>query len=223
MAMNVSQTTALSPEQIMTLSPVIAVVSVDSVANAVALSGALTKGGVRAIEITLRTPCAVDAIKAVANEVEDAVVGAGTVLSQADIDKVVDAGARFLVSPGFTDALLDGFDQVDIPALPGVANASQAMQLAERGYHCLKFFPAQAAGGSTYLKSLAGPLPQFKFCPTGGVSPANAAEYLALDNVLCVGGSWLAPSDLVKDAQWQAITQLALDTMALNKNRLATR
>ena len=195
-------------EEIMTLSPLIAVVTVSEAARAAPLAQALVKGGVRAIEITLRTPAALAAIEAAA-QVEGAVVGAGTVLSIQDLRAATEAGAKFAVSPGSTPSLLEAARAAPIPLLPGVATASELMQGLELGYSNFKFFPAEAAGGAAVLKGLAGPFPQAKFCPTGGVTLDNAGDYLSLPNVVCVGGSWLAPDKLTAAGDWDAIEALA--------------
>ena len=195
-------------EEIMTLSPVIAVGTVSEAARAAPLAQALVKGGVRAIEITLRTPAALAAIEAAA-QVEGAVVGAGTVLSIQDLRAATEAGAKFAVSPGSTPSLLEAARAAPIPLLPGVATASELMQGLELGYSNFKFFPAEAAGGAAVLKGLAGPFPQAKFCPTGGVTLDNAGDYLSLPNVVCVGGSWLAPDKLTAAGDWDAIEALA--------------
>ena len=195
-------------EEIMTLSPVIAEVTVSEAARAAPLAQALVKGGVRAIEITLRTPAALAAIEAAA-QVEGAVVGAGTVLSIQDLRAATEAGAKFAVSPGSTPSLLEAARAAPIPLLPGVATASELMQGLELGYSNFKFFPAEAAGGAAVLKGLAGPFPQAKFCPTGGVTLDNAGDYLSLPNVVCVGGSWLAPDKLTAAGDWDAIEALA--------------
>ena len=195
-------------EEIMTLSPLIAVVTVSEAARAAPLAQALVKGGVRAIEITLRTPAALAAIEAAA-QVEGAVVGAGTVLSIQDLRAATEAGAKFAVSPGSTPSLLEAARAAPIPLLPGVATASELMRGLEFGYSNFKFFPAEAAGGAAVLKGLAGPFPQAKFCPTGGVTLDNAGDYLSLPNVVCVGGSWLAPDKLTAAGDWDAIEALA--------------
>ncbi|MBL4726999.1 MAG: bifunctional 4-hydroxy-2-oxoglutarate aldolase/2-dehydro-3-deoxy-phosphogluconate aldolase [Rhizobiaceae bacterium] len=200
---------------IMTLAPVIPVVVVEEVGSAVALARALVAGGLPAIEVTLRTPIAMEALKAIADEVEGAFVGAGTVVTPAQIKQVEAAGAKFMVSPGVSENLLDAADDSALPLLPGTATASEVMNLGERGYSHMKFFPGSLAGGAPYLKALSGPLPQYSFCPTGGVSLANASEYLALQNVLCVGGSWVAPKNLVEAGDWDAITKLASDAVKL--------
>ncbi|MGN6467285.1 MAG: 2-dehydro-3-deoxy-phosphogluconate aldolase [Rhizobiaceae bacterium] len=189
--------------------PVIPVLKIDRLAEAVPLARALAEGGLPAVEITLRTPDALDAIRLVADEVPEAVVGAGTILSARNFEHAVDAGARFIVSPGTTQELLDCARASDVPFLPGGITPSEIMSLKEEGYSLLKFFPAEQAGGAAFLRSLASPLAGVRFCPTGGISLANAHDYLALPNVVCVGGSWLAPDELLKAKDWSAITALA--------------
>lgn len=188
--------------------PIIPVLVVQDAAHAAPLAQALIAGGLPILEVTLRTPAALDVIRAMA-EVPGGVVGAGTVLTPQDVEAAKSAGARFAVAPGATDRLLDACEGADLPLLPGAATATEAMRLLERGYTTQKFFPAEASGGAPAIKAIGAPIPQVSFCPTGGVSPANAADYLALSNVLCCGGSWVAPADLVKAQDWGAITELA--------------
>jgi 2-dehydro-3-deoxyphosphogluconate aldolase/(4S)-4-hydroxy-2-oxoglutarate aldolase len=202
-------------EALMIAAPVIPVVIVDDPAQAVKMARALVAGGLPAIEVTLRTARALDCLSAIAAEVEGAIAGAGTVLDAAQISAVEKAGAKFLVSPGASELLLDAADDGLLPLLPGTATASEMMQLGERGYRHMKFFPASLAGGAPYLKALASPLPRFKFCPTGGISMKNAAEYLTLPNVLCVGGSWVAPAEMLDAGDWTGIEKLAREAAAL--------
>lgn len=190
------------------LAPVIPVLVVHDPATAQPLARALVEGGLPALEVTLRTPAALEVISEMA-KVEGGSVGAGTLLTPEDVANALKAGAKFGVSPGATDKLLDAAEAAHLPMLPGAATATEAMRLFERGYHVQKFFPAEAAGGAAALKAIGAPLPQISFCPTGGVSLANAPTYLALGNTLCVGGSWVAPSDLVEKGDWEGITQLA--------------
>ncbi len=194
---------------ILALAPVIAVVVIDELAYAVPIARALVAGGIRAIEITLRTPCALGAIAQIAANVEHAVVGAGTVLDAAQLEAAHRAGAHFAVSPGSTPRLLDAAAHSSLPLMPGAATASEAMGLLERGYQHLKFFPAVPAGGAKLLAALGGPLSRLRFCPTGGITLDNATGFLALANVACVGGSWLTPGDRLVAGDWQAIEQLA--------------
>ncbi|WP_416531423.1 bifunctional 4-hydroxy-2-oxoglutarate aldolase/2-dehydro-3-deoxy-phosphogluconate aldolase [Streptomyces coelicoflavus] len=200
---------------VLDLAPVVPVVVVDDLADAVPLARALVAGGLPAIEVTLRTPVALDAIRAIAAEVPGAVVGAGTVVTAEQVGQVVTAGARFLVSPGWTDALLEAMRGSGVPFLPGASTTSEVVALLERGVREMKFFPAEAAGGTAYLKALAAPLPQARFCPTGGITPASAPEYLALPNVGCVGGSWMLPKDAVAGRDWARVERLAREAAGL--------
>jgi 2-dehydro-3-deoxyphosphogluconate aldolase/(4S)-4-hydroxy-2-oxoglutarate aldolase len=194
--------------------PVIPVVVIDRAADAVPLARAMLAGGVDTMEITLRTPDAVDAIRSVAEHVPDMAVGAGTIVRAGQAREAVAAGAAFLVSPGCTPRLLEALLDQAVPILPGAATASEVMTLLEDGITEMKFFPAAAAGGTTALGALAGPLSEVTFCPTGGIDRTAATDYLALPNVACVGGSWLTPSDLVAAQDWEAITALAADVIA---------
>lgn len=200
---------------LLALSPVIPVVVVDDAEHAVPLAEALLRGGVRVIELTLRTPAALAAIERVAAEVPGIVIGAGTVTAPEHAEQAAKAGAAFLVTPGSTDRVLDAAEDTGLPFLPGAATVSEAMRLAERGLTSLKFFPAEAVGGVDYLKSIGGPLPGLRFCPTGGITPATAPNYLALPNVGCVGGSWLAPKDALVSGDWARVEELARAASAL--------
>ncbi len=202
-------------EAILKLAPVVPVLVIDEVATAVPLARALVAGGLKAIEVTFRTEAALESIRAIAAEVDGAVVGAGTVLTAAQVDQAVAAGCRFMVSPGASPGLLDAVADCPIPLLPGSASASEAMTLLERGYAFQKFFPAEPAGGAAYLKSLSQPLAGLRFCPTGGISRETAGRYLALPNVVCVGGSWVAPGDKVAAGAWGEIEALARDAAGL--------
>ena len=201
-------------EEICRLAPVVPVLVVKDVAHAAPLAKALVKGGLPALEVTLRTPAALEVITEMAR-IEGGVVGAGTLLTSDDVENAKMAGATFGVSPGATDRLLDACEANDLPLLPGATSASESMRLLERGYSVQKFFPAEAAGGVPFLKSLSSPLPQIRFCPTGGVSLKNAMDYLSLPNTLCVGGSWVAPADLVEAGDWAGIEALAAEAAAL--------
>ena len=203
---------------ILDLAPVIPVVVIDDPKIAVPVARALVAGGLPAIEVTLRTPTALASIERIAAEVPGAVVGAGTVLSPEHAQAAVRAGAAFLVSPGATPRLLGAMAETGVPYLPGAATASEVMALAERGITEVKFFPAQAAGGVPYLKSLSGPLPDVRFCPTGGIDAAAAPTYLALSNVACVGGSWLTPSEVLSSHAWDRIEQLAREAAGLRSS-----
>lgn len=201
--------------EICRLAPVIPVLVVSDPAQARPLAQALVDGGLPALEVTLRTPAALEVIAEMA-KVEGGTVGAGTLLTPEDVARAVEAGARFGVSPGASDRLLDAAEESDLPMLPGAATATEAMRLLERGYSVQKFFPAEAAGGVKALKAIGAPLPAIRFCPTGGVSLANAPDYLALPNTLCVGGSWVAPADKVEAGDWAAITELAREAARLS-------
>jgi 2-dehydro-3-deoxyphosphogluconate aldolase/(4S)-4-hydroxy-2-oxoglutarate aldolase len=203
--------------RILSAAPVVPVLTIEDVKTAVPLARALVAGGLTALEVTLRTAAGLDCIRAIAAEVEGANVGAGTVLDAGQLRDAVKAGATFLVSPGATPGLLDAAADVSVPYLPGVATAGEAMTLAERGLTMLKFFPAEPAGGADYLKALAAPLPGIRFCPTGGISLKNVAAYLALPNVICVGGSWVAPGEALGKGDWAAVTALARDAAQLKR------
>lgn len=194
--------------------PVLPVLVIDDAALARPLAEALIAGGLTVLEVTLRTPAALDAIREMA-EVPGSHVGAGTLITPDDVQAAKAAGARFGVSPGATAALMDACEAVDLPLLPGAATATEAMALLERGYAMQKFFPAEASGGAPALAAIGGPLPQISFCPTGGIGAGNAEQYLRLGNVICVGGSWTAPRDLLEARDWDAITALARATLKL--------
>lgn len=206
-----------SAVSVLDLAPVLPVVVVEDTADAVPLARALVAGGLHGIEVTLRTPAGLGAIRAIAAEVGDSVVGAGTVITPRQVDDCVAAGARFLVSPGWTDVLLTAMRASGLPFLPGVSTTTEVVTLLERGVREMKFFPAQAAGGTAYLKSLAGPLPQARFCPTGGIGPANAPDYLALSNVGCVGGTWMIPDDAIIARDWARVERLAREAAGLRR------
>jgi 2-dehydro-3-deoxyphosphogluconate aldolase/(4S)-4-hydroxy-2-oxoglutarate aldolase len=209
----------LNAIDVMRDAPVIPVIVLSDVAHAVPLARALVAGGIRMLEVTLRTPVALACIEAIAREVPDAVAGAGTIRSAADAQAAVKAGARFGVSPGYTQAVGRACRELGLPLLPGVATGSEILAAQEDGYTELKFFPAMQAGGPAMLKAWQGPFGDVKFCPTGGVTPANAGEFLALANVACVGGSWLTPADAVAQGDWARITQLARETRGLKPVR----
>ncbi|MFI6468307.1 bifunctional 4-hydroxy-2-oxoglutarate aldolase/2-dehydro-3-deoxy-phosphogluconate aldolase [Streptomyces sp. NPDC050528] len=205
----------MTSSSLLDLAPVLPVVVIEDVADAVPLARALVAGGLPAIEVTLRTPVALEALRAIAGEVPGAVVGAGTVLTPGQVKECVGAGARFLVSPGWTELLLEAMQEAGVPFLPGVSTTSEVVALLERGVREMKFFPAQASGGTAYLKALAGPLPQARFCPTGGIGVDSAPEYLALPNVGCVGGSWMIPADAVAARDWGRVEVLAREAAGL--------
>jgi 2-dehydro-3-deoxyphosphogluconate aldolase / (4S)-4-hydroxy-2-oxoglutarate aldolase len=209
MDLNLNISTKLSALQVMQDAPVIPVIVLNDTKQAVLLARALVAGGIRMLEVTLRTPQALACIEAIARDVPEAMVGAGTVRSATDAQACAMAGARFVVSPGYTHAVGQACRDAGLPLLPGVATGSEIMMAQEDGLMALKFFPALQAGGTALLKAWSGPFGDVRFCPTGGVSPANAVEFLALPNVVCVGGSWLTPEDSVARGDWSHITALA--------------
>ncbi|HEX6518229.1 MAG TPA: bifunctional 4-hydroxy-2-oxoglutarate aldolase/2-dehydro-3-deoxy-phosphogluconate aldolase [Nocardioidaceae bacterium] len=202
-------------ESLLNRVPVIPVVVVDDAADAVPLARALVAGGLPVIELTLRTPVALDAIRAIAAEVPEIQVGAGTVVDATQAKQAAEAGASFLVSPGSTVALLQAMADTGLPHLPGVATVSEVLALLEQGYREMKFFPAEASGGVPFLKAVHSPVPAARFCPTGGISAGNAAAYLDLPNVGCVGGSWVTPKDAVRAGDWDRVRELAAAAAAL--------
>lgn len=203
----------MQPGEVFAQGPVVPVMVIKDLAHAVPLARALVAGGIRVLEITLRTPVAVEAIREIARSVPEAVVGAGTVTSVDDLAAVSAAGAVFAISPGLTPELLDGANQGPIALIPGIATVSELMTGLQRGYDHFKFFPAEAAGGIPMLKAIAGPFSKVTFCPTGGIGLGNYREYLALGNVACVGGSWVAPAEAVARGDWGLISQLARDAV----------
>ncbi|ASR37514.1 keto-deoxy-phosphogluconate aldolase [Prauserella marina] len=205
----------MTSAELLTLSPVMPVVVADEIEPAAEVAKALLAGGITVIELTLRTPVALAAIEHIASEVPGIVVGAGTVTTPTQARQAADAGAAFLVTPGCTDALLAGAEDTGLPFLPGVATVSEAMRLAENGLDSLKFFPAEANGGVAALRAIEGPLPDLRFCPTGGITEHSAPGYLALPNVGCVGGSWLTPRDAIAARDWARIERLAARARSL--------
>ena len=215
MALNSMKTPPFTALQVMQDAPVIPVIVLNDVAHAVPMARALVAGGIRMLEVTLRTPQALACMEAIAKEVPDAVVGAGTVRSAADAKAAANAGAKFAVSPGYTSALGQACRDQGLSLLPGVATGSEIMMAQEDGYTELKFFPAMQAGGPAMLKAWGGPFFDVRFCPTGGVTPQNATEFLSLSNVACVGGSWLVPADALAQGDWARIEQLAREACQL--------
>ena len=204
----------IQPGEILRKGPVVPVMVIHQLEHAVPLANALLAGGIRVLEITLRTPVSVDAIKAIAREVPGAIVGAGTVTSGAELETVAAAGAVFAISPGLTPELLDAANRGPIPLIPGIATISELMTGMARGYDHFKFFPAGPAGGVKMLQSFSGPFSQVTFCPTGGIGAENYREYLALPNVACVGGSWVVPQGAIDQGDWAQITALAREAVA---------
>lgn len=203
----------LSPLDILQTGPVVPVIVINKIEHAVPLARALVKGGIKILEITLRSNIALEAIAQVSREVPEAIVGAGTVVSARDLQAVADAGGQFAISPGLTPSLLAAANEGPIALIPGISSASELMLGMEQGYTAFKFFPAAAAGGVKMLKSIGGPFPQITFCPTGGISPENFLDYLQLPNVACVGGSWLVPSKTIAAQDWPKITEIARQTL----------
>jgi 2-dehydro-3-deoxyphosphogluconate aldolase/(4S)-4-hydroxy-2-oxoglutarate aldolase len=203
-----------TPEEIFAAGPVVPVLVINDVEKAVPLAKALMEGGIKVLEVTLRTPAAIDVIKRIADEVPDSLIGAGTVTNAQQLKAVVDAGAKFAISPGMTADLLKAGMDAEIPLIPGISSTSDLMKGKDAGYTHMKFFPAEASGGVKAIKSISGPFPDVTFCPTGGIGPNNYNDYLALNNVKCVGGSWLAPDDAIESGDWARITQLAKDAIA---------
>lgn len=204
----------ISAEQILTSGPVVPVIVINKLEHAVPLAKALVAGGVRVLEVTLRTACALDAIRAIAKEVPDAIIGAGTVINPQQLREVTEAGAQFAISPGLTEDLLQAANAGTIPLIPGISTVSELMLGMDQGLREFKFFPAEANGGVKALQAIAGPFPQVRFCPTGGISPANYRDYLALNSVHCIGGSWLVPNDALESGDYDRITSLAREAVA---------
>jgi 2-dehydro-3-deoxyphosphogluconate aldolase/(4S)-4-hydroxy-2-oxoglutarate aldolase len=211
--MDVKRNWQMQPEEVMHQGPVVPVMVIRNLEQAVPLAKALVAGGIRVLEITLRTPVAIDAIRAISREVPDAIVGAGTVTNGEELAAVAEAGAVFAISPGLTVELLDCANQGSIPLLPGISTISELMTGMARGYTHFKFFPAEAAGGVKMLQAIAGPFPQITFCPTGGITLANYRDYLALKNVACIGGSWVAPQEAMDQGDWSQITALSREAI----------
>jgi 2-dehydro-3-deoxyphosphogluconate aldolase / (4S)-4-hydroxy-2-oxoglutarate aldolase len=211
--MDVQRHWQIQPEEVLRQGPVVPVMVIHKLEQAVPLAKALLAGGIRVLEITLRTPVAMEAIRTISREVSGAMVGAGTVTRGEELAAVAEAGAVFAISPGLTVELLDAANQGPIPMIPGIATISELMTGMARGYSYFKFFPAEAAGGVKMLQAIGGPFPQIIFCPTGGITLANYRDYLALKNVACIGGSWVAPQAAVDQGDWTRITTLAREAV----------
>lgn len=207
----------IPPLEILNAGPVVPVIVIKKIEQAAPLAQALLQGGIKVLEITLRSEAAIDAIGLISREVPGAIVGAGTVTSPEDLEAVAEAGAVFAISPGLTPTLLDAANRGPIALIPGISTASELMTGMEMGYSAFKFFPAEAAGGVPMLKSIAGPFPHITFCPTGGISQDNSNDYLALANVACVGGSWIVPAREIEMENWDAITKLAENAVAQSR------
>lgn len=202
-----------SAEKILTTGPVVPVIVVNKLEHAVPMAKALVAGGVRVLEVTLRTPVAMEALRLMIKEVPDAIVGAGTVINTQQLQEVTEAGAQFVISPGITEPLLKAAVEGPVPLIPGISTVSELMTGMDYGLREFKFFPAEANGGVKALQAIGGPFPQVRFCPTGGISPANYRDYLALKSVLCIGGSWLVPNDALESGDWERITRLAREAV----------
>ncbi|MCH1921313.1 bifunctional 4-hydroxy-2-oxoglutarate aldolase/2-dehydro-3-deoxy-phosphogluconate aldolase [Shewanella sp. A3A] len=205
---------SLQPQEVFNLSPVIPVMVINKLEHAVPLAKALVAGGIKVLEVTLRTECALAAISKIAKEVPDAVVGAGTILNEAQLKQATDAGAQFAITPGATPAILAAGKAGSIPLIPGVASISEVMEGLNQGYQFFKFFPAEASGGVGALKAFGGPLAGVRFCPTGGITPENYRDYLKLSNVDCIGGSWIAPVSAMEEGDWEHITKLCQEALS---------
>ncbi|QPG06861.1 bifunctional 4-hydroxy-2-oxoglutarate aldolase/2-dehydro-3-deoxy-phosphogluconate aldolase [Salinimonas marina] len=203
----------LSPAEVFAAGPVVPVLVINDVEQAVPLAKALMAGGIKVLEVTLRTPVALDVIRRIATEVPDALIGAGTVTNAQQLKDVVEAGAKFAISPGMTAELLQAGKECEIPLIPGISSTSDLMKAKDAGYTHMKFFPAEASGGVKAIKSISGPFPDVTFCPTGGISLTNYKDYLSLKNVACVGGSWVAPDDAINNGDWDQITKLAQEAV----------
>lgn len=204
----------VSAETVLKTGPVVPVIVVNDLKHAVPMAKALVAGGVRVLEVTLRTPVAMEALRAIIKEVPEAIVGAGTVLNTQQLHEVTEAGAQFVISPGITESLLKAATDGPIPLIPGISTVSELMTGMDYGLREFKFFPAEANGGVKALQAIAGPFPQVRFCPTGCITPANYRDYLALKSVLCIGGSWLVPADALEQGDWNRITELAREAVA---------
>lgn len=207
----------LDSSEVFAAGPVVPVLVIENVEDAVPIAEALMAGGIKVLEVTLRTPAAIDVIREIAQKVPEAIVGAGTVTNAQQLKQVTDAGAKFAISPGLTPELLDAGNQGSISLIPGIASISELMIGLDKGYSHFKFFPAEASGGVQALKSIGGPFPGVRFCPTGGINLGNYKDYLSLSNVLCCGGSWLCPDSVVKEKRWDEITRLAKEAVAGQK------
>lgn len=204
----------IQPKDVLNAGPVMPVMVIQNIEDAVPLAKALVEGGIRVLEITLRTPIAMEAIKLISQEVKEAIVGVGTIANPKQLRAAQDAGAVFAISPGITPTLLGAADAGQIALIPGIATLSELMLGMEQGLDHFKFFPAEAAGGIPMLQAISGPFPQVTFCPTGGISPGNYNDYLKLPNVACVGGSWLAPQNVVAEKNWSKVSELAKHAIA---------
>jgi 2-dehydro-3-deoxyphosphogluconate aldolase/(4S)-4-hydroxy-2-oxoglutarate aldolase len=215
--MTVSKNWQIMPKDIFAMGPIVPVLVINKVEDALPIAEALLTAGIKVLEVTLRTPVALDVISLIAKELPEAIVGSGTVTNRQQLQQSVDAGAKFAISPGLTKGLLQAGNEGNIALIPGICSISELMDAADFGYDHLKFFPAEASGGVNAIKSIGGPFPDIKFCPTGGINLKNVRDYLALPTVACCGGSWLVPNDAVEQKNWSAITKLANEAVAYVK------
>jgi len=215
--MTISKNWQIMPSEIFATGPIVPVLVINKVEDALPIAEALLSADVRVLEVTLRTPAALDVISLIAKELPEAIIGTGTVTNRHQLQQSIDAGAKFAISPGLTKDLLQAGNESSIALIPGVASISELMDAADLGYDHLKFFPAEASGGVNAIKSIGGPFPDIKFCPTGGINLNNVRDYLALSNVACCGGSWLVPNNIVENKDWSAITKLANEAVAFVK------
>lgn len=212
--MTVSKNWQIMPKDLFNMGPIVPVLVINNVAEALPIAEALLTAGVKVLEVTLRTPLALDVISAIARELPEAIVGSGTVTNRQQLQQSYDAGAKFSISPGLTKDLLQAGNEGNIALIPGISSISELMDGADYGYDHLKFFPAEASGGVNAIKSIGGPFPNIRFCPTGGINLNNVRDYLALPNVVCCGGSWLVSSEIVENKNWSEITRLANQALA---------
>ena len=212
--MTVSKNWQIMPKDIFNMGPIVPVLVINNVADALPIAEALLTAGVKVLEVTLRTPAALDVISAIARELPEAIIGSGTVTNRQQLQQSYDAGAKFAISPGLTKDLLQAGNEANIALIPGISSISELMDGADYGYDHLKFFPAEASGGVNAIKSIGGPFPDIRFCPTGGINLNNVRDYLALPNVVCCGGSWLVSNDIVENKNWSEITRLANQVLA---------
>jgi len=215
--MTVSKNWQIMPKKLFAMGPIVPVLVINRVADALPIAEALLAADVKVLEVTLRTPVALDVISIIAKELPEAIVGSGTVTNRQQLQQSVDAGAKFAISPGLTKDLLQAGNDGNIALIPGISSISELMNASDFGYDHLKFFPAEASGGVNAIKSIGGPFPDIKFCPTGGINLNNVRDYLALSNVVCCGGSWLVPNNVVESKNWSAITKLAKEAQAFVK------
>jgi len=212
--MTVSRSWQLTPEQLFAMGPVVPVLVIENVEDALPIAKALIDAGIKVLEVTLRTPAAIDVIKTIADNIPEAIVGAGTVTNRELLQQSAEAGAKFAISPGLTKDLLQAGNEGDIALVPGISSISELMDGIDYGYDHFKFFPAEASGGVKAIKSIGGPFPDIRFCPTGGINLDNINNYLALSSVVCCGGSWLVSDEIIKNKDWGKITELAKEAIA---------